>query len=551
MPNSKILNRQASTFFMLSRIAPYMIAGILLTTHLPAVMGQDGGEQLPDSRTPRGPTDQQVGPAYLEEYLSHDQVSETFDALAKVMRERWLIFYQAPFDLDSAIAAELHNAENGLKRYELELAIQRLIARGCDGHAISGGYIQALSHSSGRCRLSFYIVPVGDKFVANKSHWQQRSQLWKEDYPHITAIDGVPIERWIEQAEQYVSRTNPLAQRSMAALQVGFLGHFRKELGLPANDRIQVSLQTKDLAEETISIPFPDTAADPFLPQLAYSTYRLSEKKIQGIADWRILDGNIGYLHIPTAGSRAMQTISDGMPAMKNTRGLIIDLRCNSGGSPEYAMFLQQWLVSPGSPRSIGGFQWTVRESSTNFPMYGITERGLSDAARTMLSDAQSRLKDKWQPPPHFNAALHFGLLTNWKDEPGIAPYNRPEIQQLFEKHNIEHYQQRVMILVDRYTFSAGEIGAAWLQALPNVTVMGESTRGAVSAANDESFAPFTIPHVLKPHLRTQTAFLDHNGNHIEGRGVTPDIHHGIDLETITGPEDTMVEHARKCLLPK
>ncbi|MGE3777886.1 MAG: hypothetical protein AB7F89_11915 [Pirellulaceae bacterium] len=75
--------------------------------------------------------------------------------------------------------------------------------------------------------MSFLIVPVGGRFIATKSWSRKRSQLWKDEFPYISALDGVPVERWIKQAERYVSQTNPMSRRSMAALQLCYLGHFR------------------------------------------------------------------------------------------------------------------------------------------------------------------------------------------------------------------------------------------------------------------------------------------------------------------------------------
>ncbi len=481
-----------------------------------------------------------------DEPLTADQVNDSLVALADLMKRDWLLLDAVPFGLEEAVQEELRNAKKGLKRYELELAIQRIISRGCDGHAIAGGYVRAMLHSSGRCRLSFLIVPVGDRFVATKARWKERNQLWKKDYPYITAIDSVPIEKWISHARRYVSRTNPLTRRSISALQLGYLGHFRKELGLEAKDRIQLTLQAEDLTESTISVPFPDVPSEPFLPQLAYSTYRIAEKN-EGTPDWQILDGNIGYFYLTNAGDRAIQAIVQGFPNMRNTDGLIIDLRSNGGGSPEIALLLAQWLIGADQTATIGGYRWSPYPASENFPTYKLDDSGLSQFTRSRIDEAQKRLVNSWSPGHHLNAALQTALLVNWRTEPSIAPFNKPELRPLFESLDLYPYRHKVVVLVDRYTFSAGEVTAAMLGTLPNVLVLGESTRGGGGSSREAKESH--IPYALSPRLTNQAVFVEPTGTLIDGKGVVPDVVHEIDTETITGPLDTAIEEARKHIL--
>lgn len=514
----------------------------------PAVYGQE--RALTDVREGAAAPEKQSPEVNWDEELTPEQVEEALRGLARRMREKWLLLDARPFDLDAAVETELRGAGAGLKRFELELAIQRLIARGCDGHASSGQFGQAMLHSSGRCQLSFLIVPVGDRFVATKWWTRKRSQLWKDEFPYITALDGVPVERWIKQAERYVSQTNPLTQHSMAALQLCYLGHFRKELGLPDSELIRVALQAEDGAETVIAMPFPEVPSSPF-SLLAYSRYRQTEKD-NPIPDWRILEGNIGYLNLPSAGGRTMQAIVDAVPAIHSVDGLIIDLRSNVGGSPEFALLLAQVLTTPDHPRTVGVFSWSPFRSSDNYPGYTFDEPGLSPDGQTLLREAWKRLDNApWRPAAHLKATPRAFLLTTWKLEPGIAPYNNPELAPLFESLEVRPFDKQVVVLIDRYTFSAGEVGAAMLQALPNVVLMGEQTRGGVGAANttERERDPLTIPHAFEPHFITHAVFVDSHGNPIEGRGVVPDINHSIDLATISGPVDTMVERARKHLI--
>ncbi|MDQ3331731.1 MAG: S41 family peptidase [Planctomycetota bacterium] len=101
-------------------------------------------------------------------------------------------------------------------------------------------------------------------------------------------------------------------------------------------------------------------------------------------------------------------------------------------------------------------------------------------------------------------------------------------------------YDRPVVVLVDRHCFSAAEIIAAGLQSLPQVTVVGEQTRGGAGATQY-----FPLPISKTEIVVTSTSvFLTSDGTLIDGQGVVPDLEAGVDLETMAGPKDTMLDRA-------
>jgi carboxyl-terminal processing protease len=75
-----------------------------------------------------------------------------------------------------------------------------------------------------------------------------------------------------------------------------------------------------------------------------------------------------------------------------------------------------------------------------------------------------------------------------------------------------------VAVLTSHNTVSAGEVLALSLSALPNVTVLGQSTRGAFSDA-----VPRQLPNGWQYTLAAET-YRTIDGGALEGRGLVPDI---------------------------
>ena len=139
-----------------------------------------------------------------------------------------------------------------------------------------------------------------------------------------------------------------------------------------------------------------------------------------GVQRVEILSGNVGYLNL-TAFWRieeARETIADAMRLLKRTDALIIDLRQNSGGSPETVAFLAGYLFD-----------------RAELPLFQIV--------------------------PRSGSAVSYAT-------PAPAPAERDE-------------RRPVYVLTSARTFSAGEGFAFLVQERGRAEVIGERTAGAAN----------------------------------------------------------------------
>lgn len=79
-------------------------------------------------------------------------------------------------------------------------------------------------------------------------------------------------------------------------------------------------------------------------------------------------------------------------------------------------------------------------------------------------------------------------------------------------------FEGPVYVMTSNITISAGEILTMALRALPNVTHIGEPTRGALSDVLDR-----TLPNGWELSLSNEV-YIDHDGKAWEGRGIQPDM---------------------------
>ena len=132
------------------------------------------------------------------------------------------------------------------------------------------------------------------------------------------------------------------------------------------------------------------------------------------------INGDITYVYFPFIADN-MPILNDVLDEFSSSKGLIVDLRHNSGGD----------------------FTWAL--SSLN---------RLTDQKRFVFT---SRTKNG----PGEN---DFTEWFDWYLEPGGSYYNKP-----------------IVLLTDRYTISAGERTVMMFMELPNVTIIGDTTNAAHS----------------------------------------------------------------------
>lgn len=229
--------------------------------------------------------------------------------------------------------------------------------------------------------------------------------------------------------------------------------------------------------------PFTQLGQDNFDWRIIQDNYLPSNYFVSGPFAHDFIAGvDIGYLRFRSfTGTVSENNLGFALERYKDTKGLILDLRENGGGS-----------VSD---------------------VYSILRRFVTEEKVV----ARSRIKSG----------------------PGINDFT--ELQDAIVKPTSgTSYDKKVIVLVDRGTYSAGSYFSLATKELPNLILMGDYTGGGLGAPNGGE-----LPNGWEYRFSiTQT--LDLNGNNYEN-GVPPDIEAFIDWDDRT--KDEVIERALQELL--
>jgi carboxyl-terminal processing protease len=202
----------------------------------------------------------------------------------------------------------------------------------------------------------------------------------------------------------------------------------------------------------------------------------------------RVLDSGYGYIHFTqwtfTLGNRAIAAVRE----LKNTPGLIIDLRGNPGGNAEAVNALMQKF----------------------FPK------------RTELGHVITR---DGKP-----VALFFGTLP-------IIKLDR------VAEGDSDAYTGPVVILMSAGSASASELFASAMQALGRAKVVGQESCGCLLG-----FLGYASIPGGGELAYSEVAFTNVNGNGVEGEGVMPDVLVPLTVEDLRLQRDRPLEAAQALL---
>jgi len=362
--------------------------------------------------------------------------------------------------------------------------------------------------------LPFLIEPIGDRYVA---FLPDRSNFVDPDYPYLLAIDGVAVDEWCATAavlepsgsEQFVKR------QSLRHLR--YIDHWRRERGLPVAQQLNVRLISDDekkSREKTFS-----TAQQ----QPIYGTWPKQES--------RRLEGNIGYLRLPSMNHSAEGEILEWMPRFQDTVGLVVDVRGNGGGSRAALRQFFVYLMAPDdSPRVVNCAKYRLhpdfgRDHLDARYLYRADSPQWTSNERQAIEEFRTTFEPQWQPPAGNYSEWHYMVLNRLDD---AAVY---------------HYSKPVVVLMDAKCFSATDIFLAGLKGWRNVTLVGTASSGG-SARSVSS----ELPGVgIRLRLASMVSFQS-NGSLYDGNGVAPDILVLPTPDYFLGKEDKQLTRARKII---
>jgi len=439
--------------------------------------------------------------------LTREQAREDLAVLEQLLETRFAYRELRGVDLDAALQTARAACRQGLRvRDFTEVTADVLRAFG-DGHSrVRGGGM------SNALWAPFLVQQVDGGHVAFRA---DRTGFVDAEHPFVVAIDGVPLARWLEAAKARATKGSAVMQGQQAERGLRELSNLRRRLQLPASDELELTLRGAG-GEVTVTLPVQ-------VDKPLFGAWPRGET--------RTLAGDIGYLRIERMDDDDvfLEALDRSMARFEDTNGLIIDVRGNGGGTRDALRRLAPYFLPAGGPPVVGNVAAFLREQGKPAPADALADRylyradweGWTDAQRDAIAAFLRGFEPSWKLPRGRFTPWHF-LVLDRAQNPDAFVYGKP-----------------VVVLIDRGCFSATDVFAAAMQAIPNVTLVGEATAGGSGRARG-----YRLPNSgVRLQLSTMASFRP-DGVLFEGNGVAPDVAVVTQPTDLIGETDTALQKA-------
>ena len=424
--------------------------------------------------------------------VSRKDLEEDLDYLEHVLMKCFSYLELRPVDYQGALDAIRGSLdeETSLNQFRLQLA--KLISLFCDGHArlasppsqyMPRGYAPFVA---GSYKDRAYLVD-GKSFVDPK-------------HPYVTSIDGRPIAEWLEVASYTVVKESPQWRLRQSLQMLGYVNYIRAELGLPAKETILLELESKNRKSSR---------------KLEVEVARRPQREAEFPEGNSRRIGEVGYIRLPqmTGSSRFLAQLNQLMRQFKDTRGMIIDVRGNPGGSKNILLTLMPYFLKPGDPMRIIEFSAYRKPMELPKPMPdGFNMSSMSaqpvtsshwktEDQRKYIGDAIKAFKPTWVLPE--------GKFSDFY----VLAFDSTMNPEAY------YYEKPLIILQDSGSFSASDIFLGGFKGLPNTTLMGTASGGGNGWMDS-----YTLPKTGLEVVLCQTAKFRPSGEPFDGLGVPPDV---------------------------
>jgi len=328
-------------------------------------------------------------------------------------------------------------------------------------------------------------------------------------HPYLVAIDGKPLADWMAAAAAYAP-VGSASQNLVASLQgIRRIDVLRNDLGIPASSDVALVFADADGNREETTLPARDRFSN-------FARIRLGDSR-------RI--GDIGYLRIASMDNDKVPEARRLMEEFRDTKGLVIDVRDNSGGRYGLLLALFGYFQPPGTEPfvcNIAAYRLSPRFRDNHIahrPTHRREWDGWSEAELAAIDAARETFEPAFPLPAGRFSDLHFMVLKRADDQ--------------------FHYDRPVIVLSNESCFSATDGFLAAFSELPNVTLMGAPSRGGSGSARSRDLPRSGI----SVRLSTMASFRP-CGRPFEGIGVAVDVESQPPPDDFVNGGDSVLERA-------
>jgi len=462
-----------------------------------------------------------AGRPALPEEVTRADLNQALDRLAWRIENTYSYRDLTGFDWRSHLD-DMRRAPLGTKTHKHAIALMKFLARFGDGHTRLGGSAAFL----GGAFLPVRLQPLGDRIVALRPG----GGAAVEGHPFVKSIDGVPVEQWIKAAMSIAPVGHEQFMRRLATERAHFVRFVRLEL----KNELKIDVKVKDADKVTLELT--DAAGGKVATITPSISRRPPSNGLSARPEQRILDGKVGYVRIPqmSSGSGFRSWLHRSMAAVRDTKGLIIDVRGNGGGSREALRVLLPYFMADDEPphvANVGAYRIGAGDDPKD-PRGFLDNRYLwpadhprwSDAARDAIARTAANFKPDWELPAGCFSAWHYMLLGRSDD-------------------TAFHYDRPLIILLDTGCFSATDIFLGAFHGRRNVTLMGTRSGGGSGRSRSEALPKSG----LTIRMSTMASFRP-NGQRYDGKGIAPDVEMAPILSDLLRSTDSGLDAAVKRL---
>lgn len=412
------------------------------------------------------------------------------DARADLDELEWLVRHRHAYrdlrgvDVPAAFDTLRSALPPRVARTTFAIGVAKLLALFGDGHTrVDVAPSQILAPGF----LPFLVEDAREGFVAVQP---DRGGFVDAARPVVTHLDGRPLDAWITAASEIVADGSLAFVRHHAMRTLRHVNHLRRELGLPERPDVSVRLTSLD-GSDAVTVELRVVDRMPL-----YGAWPRTAT--------RRLDGDIGYLRIARMDDAGTASIDEWLQRFAGTKGLIVDVRGNGGGTRDAFLALARYVVERPHVGNVAAFR--LREGDDpeqpagflgNRYLYPASWPGWGDEARAAVEAALATFRPEWTPPVGDFSAWHALVVL-----PGPSRYDR-----------------HVVVLTDGGCFSATDVFVGGLEPLPDVTLLGTATGGGSGRSR-----PARLAHSrLDVRLASMASFRP-DGRLYDTRGIAPDV---------------------------
>jgi len=454
--------------------------------------------------------------------LTRAEAAADLDELAEIIASRSSYLYSVDFDQRAAIEEMKEELPPQVAVEELGLKIQEFLQHLGDNHARVDNWEDWLPRRYSPVKFGFRRGRVF-------AYRPDRSGLADPDHPYVRAIDGVPIEGWIERAGDITSGPDASASQRWARSidLMRHIGFMRSEFGLEDSESVTLELESEDgLRVLTLHLPIAEELAN-------------TEKAFGLGKESHFLPGNIGYLRIYSQRDDELLASIDGwMRRFRDTRALIIDARQCGGGRRSNLQALFPYFMSPDDPPYIANVAMLrIPEGEVDFDPRGQLDVGdkklkyvedddVRAEERTALEEFLADFEPHFHPPKDKFAGWYFMAMSA---KPGKDFYDKP-----------------AYLIMDWGVGSAGDIFVSTFKGWRNVTLVGTPSNGR--SGNSRAFV---LSNSGIPVRISTMASFQKTGAKYDGVGITPDIFMEAEISDWLGESDTILDRVYSLVAQK